>query len=380
VKRLVQAVVLVAVVAAVVAASASSFAVVADPLPTGVVGTKYEVRPEIHGGGAPYLFSLEGGTLPAGMHIGSDDACICGTPQEAGTFVFNILGYTGVDNPKPWDHTDSPDFTLHIRPQVVITSTSLNSAFVGTPYSAKLTAEGAAGYSVEWSLSAGALPAGLSLASDGTISGTPTALGTAFFTVRVKDSDSGPRSDTHAMSLAVITPLTASLSGAVPQAEVGVPFKLALTSSGGLAPTSWSISAGTAPPGVTIDPATGLLSGTPTSPGTFTFTATVADSGGNSVPVNVTVNVVAAVKLLPAKLRAGVVGKRYAARLKALGGAAPKTFKFVGKHPSWLHLNARTGALSGKPTKAGKFSFSVKVTDSLKAVSTKKFTLTVRAY
>jgi hypothetical protein len=374
--RLIKAVGVVAVAAGVLSMSAGAFSIVADPLPIAVVGTPYAYVPELHGGGAPFAFYLEGGTLPQGMFIRVDDGCICGTPQESGTFVFNLLGYSGIDNPPPWQHTDSPEFTLTVKPRLFVTSNSLTSATVGAPYTATLTAAG--GNDLQWSLQSGVLPPGLALASNGTISGTPTTVGSWGFTVKVTDADG--RSATQQLAISVADPLTAAVSGAVPQSEVGRPFTLALTGSGGVPPTSWSITGGTAPPGLAVDPVTGVLSGTPTAAGAFSFQVGLQDAGGRVATVDVTVVVAPALKLVATKLRGGVVASRYSAKLRATGGVAGKTWKFVGVKPAWLHLNAKTGALSGTPTKARTFRFKVKVTDSLKASSTKAFALKVRPY
>src|SRR6516164_7764859 len=86
-----------------------------------------------------------------------------------------------------------------------ITTSSLPNGTVGTAYSQALAASGGTGGYV-WSVSAGALPTGLSLSTGGTISGTPTAAGTANFTATV--TDSSHQSASKALSVAVNPPLT----------------------------------------------------------------------------------------------------------------------------------------------------------------------------
>jgi len=87
-------------------------------------------------------------------------------------------------------------------PALSITTTSLPNGTNGTGYSQQvLSTAGASPYKV-WTLIAGALPSGLSLArADGTVSGTPTATGTASFTVQVEDA--GHQFATRALSLQV---------------------------------------------------------------------------------------------------------------------------------------------------------------------------------
>ena len=355
--------------------SAAAFAVVNDPLPIGVEGQKYEVIPEVHGGGAPFAFYLEGGRLPQGMSIRQDDACICGIPQESGTFVFNILGYAGVDHNPPDNQTDSRDFTLYIRPKVTIQTTSLKSAVVSSPYTATLVATGAGDFSLEWSVSAGSLPTGLTLAKDGTISGTSTTTGTSFFTARVKDADGGPRSVTQQLTLNVVAALTAT-AATPPAAEVGRPFKTTVSATGGLAPLTWSATG--LPDGVVIDAATGAISGKPTAAGTFAVQATVTDADGHTATVGLTIKVARALELATTRLRGAEVGSPFAQKLRAVGGVPERAWKVVGgKLAAGLHLDGATGAVTGTPRKAGTFRFRVRVKDSLGATSARLFRLTV---
>lgn len=84
-----------------------------------------------------------------------------------------------------------------------ITTTSLPNGAIGIAYSQTLAATGGDG-SLSWSITAGSLPAGLSLSSAGVISGTPTASGTSNFTVRVADQDND--ADTQALSITIPAP------------------------------------------------------------------------------------------------------------------------------------------------------------------------------
>ena len=275
------------------------------------------------------------------MSIRQDDACICGTPQNSGTFVFNILGYAGVDHTPPDNQTDSPDFTLHIRPQVIIQTTSLKSAVANSPYTATLVATGAGDFALEWSITAGSLPAGLTLAKDGTISGTPTTIGTSFFTARVKDADGGPRSVTQQYTLNVVAALNAT-AATPPAAEVGRPFATTVSATGGSPPVTWSATG--LPAGVTIDPASGAIAGKPTAAGTFPAQATATDSGGQTAVVSVPIKVAPALELVTVQLRKGKVGSTYAQKLRAIGGVSTRTWRRVaGSLPAGLHPRRHHG-------------------------------------
>jgi hypothetical protein len=126
-----------------------------------------------------------------------------------------------------------------------------------------------------WTVSVGTLPAGLTLSAGGVLSGTPTSSGTSTFTVMVADSAAG--SATRAFTLAV-SPLlitTTTLSAG----EVGAAYSEALAASGGTPPYTWVVTSGSLPTGLSLN-AAGVISGTPTTPGTSTFTAQVTDSLG----------------------------------------------------------------------------------------------------
>src|SRR5205085_1448488 len=132
----------------------------------------------------------------------------------------------------------------------------LPNGIVGAAYSQTLASTGGAGGNT-WSISAGALPAGLTLAANGTISGTPSGVEAASFWVVI----------TNVEAVVVIT--TQSLA---PAAQ-GVAYSQTLTAAGGAGGYRWSLSAGALPAGLTLD-ASGLISGTPAG-NTSSFTVLV---------------------------------------------------------------------------------------------------------
>jgi plastocyanin len=91
--------------------------------------------------------------------------------------------------------------TITVKPFAIATS-SLPAGTVGTPYSATLAVHGGKA-PITWSIASGSLPKGLSLASTGKISGTPTAKGTSSFTLRAKDASTTPLVATRALSISV---------------------------------------------------------------------------------------------------------------------------------------------------------------------------------
>jgi len=365
--RLIKVVGVVTVAAAVVTGVAGAFKILVEPLPRGVVGTPYSYTFKPIGGAPPYTYWFLAGVLPPGLSISSDGQ-LTGTPTAAGTYAFDVNGHesSGKDT--------QASFTLTVLEKLTVTTNALKSATVGSPYTATLTASG--GGELRWWVSAGVLPDGLTLASNGTISGTPTAAGSSTFTVTV--SDGGLRSDTKQLTLLVAAPLAVA-AGELPPAVAGKPFMAPpLTATGGVPPYAWSLAGGTLPPGLSLDSASGVVSGTPTAPGTFPLTVGVADSECRTATLDLTATVVRALELVTTRIRAAKAGRPYATKFLARGGVPPRTWKVVrGRLPVGFRLGAATGVLSGTARKPGVFRFTVRVTDSIRESSVRTFVLSV---
>ena len=165
-----------------------------------------------------------------------------------------------------------------------IGTTSLPSGLLNAAYATTLRAAGGSG-AITWSLTTGSLPAGLTLnAATGVISGTPTAAGTAAFSVTVTDSATPPVTATKNLSIEVdSTPVTMAIATtALLNGTPATAYSQALRMTGGTSPYTWSIASGALPPSITLNGTTGLLSGQMTA-GTFNFTVQVTDS--SAVPI-----------------------------------------------------------------------------------------------
>jgi hypothetical protein len=162
-----------------------------------------------------------------------------------------------------------------VPPLSVVTSSMPNGAIKST-YSDTLTATGGtAPYS--WSVTAGALPAGLSLnASTGVVSGTPTTAGTSNVTFSVHDSSAPVETASDAFSL-TISPKVSVATTTLPAGTMGVAYSAMVSASGGTPPYTWSTS-GKLPAGLTLDASTGAISGFPTKAGTTSVTFKLTDS------------------------------------------------------------------------------------------------------
>ena len=155
----------------------------------------------------------------------------------------------------------------------------------------------------------------------------------------------------------------------LPAATVGVIYSQTLTASGGASPYSYSIGSGSLPPGLSINTATGAITGTPTAGGSFSFTVSAADSSTPtpstaSQAYTLSVNQ-ATITLYPITLPNGSEGTTYDKTIIAAGGTGPYSYRVSsGSLPTNLNLNPSTGAIVGTPTVPGSFTFSVTAADS----------------
>ena len=170
-----------------------------------------------------------------------------------------------------------------------------------------------------------------------------------------------------------------SLSCPTGTAQVNVAYNSALTANGGVAPYTFSILSGSLPPGLTLNTSTGAITGTPTTAGTYNFTAKVVDSKSNTATSNCSI-VVSSPLALSCPSGTGQVGFGYSSPLTATGGVAPYTFSIIsGSLPPGLTLNSSTGQITGTPTTAGTYSFTSQVLDSQGNTATASCSITINA-
>lgn len=247
--------------------------------------------------------------------------------------------------------------------------TTLPTGAAGTTYSAALQVSGGTS-PYTFSLVTGSLPSGLVLSATGAISGKPTGSGTSDFTIQVSDSSSPAQTVQQAFSLTINPPNSVVITtSSLPNGTIGSAYSSSLSASGGTAPYTWSILSGSLPNGLNLI-SMGSIQGTPTTAGTFNFTIQVADSSSTtekaSSPFAITIGSTGSSLAITGSLTPNAtLGKTYSSTDQASGGTAPYTWSIsAGQLPPGLSLAATTGTVSGKPTQAGKFSFSLKVVDS----------------
>ncbi|HET6434786.1 MAG TPA: putative Ig domain-containing protein, partial [Xanthomonadaceae bacterium] len=351
-------------------------------LAAATVAGAYNASVSASGGTAPYTFAVSAGALPAGLSL-AGDGTLSGTPTAGGSFNFTVTATDSSTGGGPY--TGSRAYSLSVGgPTIAVAPASLPATTAGSGYSQVLTASGCtAPYS--FAVTLGALPAGLTLASDGTLSGTPSVSGAFAFTVTATDSSTGagPYTATRGYTLTIGAPTITLAPATLPAATVGAAFSANFSASGGSAPYAYAVSAGALPAGMTLS-SDGTLSGTPTAGGSFNATITVTDALGFGASGAYTLAVAAPVLSVgPATLPGATAGTAYAQQLTASGGTAPYTFALsAGTLPAGLAL-AADGSLSGTPKASGTFAFSVTATDASTGSgpysATRAYTLAVAA-
>lgn len=235
------------------------------------------------------------------------------------------------------------------------------SGQVGTAYSYTFTTTGGTAPHT-FAVIAGSLPPGLTLATGGALTGTPTLAGSYSFYVEAVDSATPTPARTQVkFTIDIGTKLTVT-TGSLPPATRGTPYSAQLTASGGSV-SSWTVQSGTLPAGITLSSG-GLLSGTPTAEGSSTFTV-LASGGGKSDTKQLTLTVTRPLSLSTAALPPLIVGKLFTARLDAGGGSGSYSFAVAaGTLPSGLVLDSTTGILAGVPRKSGTYVATITLSAS----------------
>ncbi|MGD0608399.1 MAG: Ig domain-containing protein, partial [Streptosporangiaceae bacterium] len=337
--------------------------------PGGEVSVAYSDQLTVTAGTSPFTWSVSTGTLPAGITLGASTGLLAGTPTTAGTYTFTVM----VTDHSGLTATEPVTLTVIAGPSLALPAPP--AGWTHTVYSDTLTETGGTS-PYTWSLSSGALPAGVSLSADGNLTGTPTAVGTAAFTVKVTDANT--QSATQALTITISAGVTYT-STAPPPGIVGAAYTDTLTATGGTTPYTWSVNAGTLPAGLTLS-AAGVLSGTPTTAGSTTFSVNVIDKNGGIATGSITLVIVTGLALTFGTPPGGVVGTAYTDTLTAVGGTTPYTWSLsAGTLPAGITLNGSTGVLSGTPTAGGTANFTIKVADSGGLTATQATAITVLA-
>jgi hypothetical protein len=316
-----------------------------SPLPPWTVGSPYSVTFQATGGAPPYSWSFApGSSAPPGLNLSG--AVLSGTPTTANTFNFTIRVTGG--------GTTDKTFSLIINPALNITTSSpLPSWTVGRPYSVAFTRSGGTS-PFTWSLAPGspALPPVLTISGAGVLDGTPSTAGGYSFAIRVSDGANTSYDKTFGLTLN--PPVQIDTSATLPAGAPGVLYTQTLSASDGTPPYSWSQVGGSLPPGINLS-SSGVLNGTPTTTGQYSFTARVTDSPGDTEDRIFYLTITSQLTITTSPtLPNGTAGVPYSGGFSAVGGNPPYTWSVVaGSLPVGLTLNFPDGRVDRYHCRSG---------------------------
>lgn len=229
-------------------------------------------------------YSLTAGTLPTGVTLNSSTGALSGTPTSTSYGDLSLtFRATDVDG-----NYDEAVFTLPYA-NVLTASESTPDGSPGVAYSGSVSGSG--GFTpYTYALLSGSLPSGVTLnTSTGALSGTPTGTGSYSGSFRVTDAGGKTADVAFALDVQAAMSVSKSFAGGTE----GAAYSGSVTASGGTAPYSYAVQSGSLPPGLSLNASTGAVTGTPTTPGTFTFVIRATDNVGATADTTSTQVVIA---------------------------------------------------------------------------------------
>jgi hypothetical protein len=338
---------------------------ISGPVNNGVgLGASYSHQYTVTGSPTPELTVT--GALPPGITL-AQDGTLSGVPTTSGLFSFTITASNGT-----LPDATVADSLLVLDLSGLVTAPTIAgtppNAQLGTYYDFAYTRGGSPWPST--AVTAGELPPGLELTSVGHLAGTPTEVGTWTFTI-TGDNGSG---SVATLTSTVEVQAAPTVTGTPPAAVLGVPYSFSFTTTGTPAP-EYTVVSGTLPAGLILSGG-GVISGTPTAAGPGRPVTVQASNGvGNPATVTVTIPVSAPGPTISGTPPAAGVGEPYSFSFSTTGG--PHVTRSAGSLPPGLSLSS-SGRLSGTPTRAGTYAFTVRAAAGTAAPVTENVTLVVR--
>ena len=351
------------------ACSAATFRYLTSSLPDGSTNAVYSATILTANAGGEITFSVTSGQLPAGLILNSKTGLISGLPTNVETQSFTVSANDGA-------------VTIQLAKSIKITAAggggnggvafttfSFPQGTVGTPYSATVTTTGGVG---PYIYGAADLPTGLSFDGlTGAITGTPKGAGTFYVTLTVYDI--GENNKVIETLPLLVLPANTSFQFTtiiLDNGEVGSPYSDTWNTSGGFGPVTFSAEG--LPPGLSLNRATGVVSGTPTVAGTFLIVL-----NANDTATNITMN--RTLWIAPSAssqfywdffgIPVAIINQTYTRQPPIVvvtqnpGAGGGVTYTATG-FPEGISYNSATGEISGTPTEVGLFPVKLTATST----------------
>ncbi len=357
-------------------------------LPGGTLGTAYSQKFRILGGTSPYSITVVSGQLPAGLTLNAATQTVSGTPLENGQFNLTLLfSDAGSNALRRSSRLDIGNAGGGIS---INNQSNLGQFAASATVNIQLNACCVA--STTWSLLSGSMPTGLNLSTSGVLSGSLTSATPGTYTFLIQAADAAHLAASGAKQFTLVVSNLA-INGNPSFGNVGAAYSQTLTTTGGTGTANFTPGSFTfLPPGLTVGP-TGVISGTPTSSGAFSFTVTASDTAGNVSSRSFTISIYPAGGGPPVSIStsAGLgtipLGD-YQQQLVANGGTGTFTWAVTaGTLPPGISLRtdgasffspSASAGLIGVATTPGSYAFTLTVTSGGQTAS-QAFTLKVTA-